>query len=113
MTKEQFNNLREVKSVPKGYQVWPIGRKNGAEYSPDYLIIGKFDEDGNGVDFVKIRTERSGDIYEGVCFGYTLEDLYDYVKGYALIKAKDYSWYEHNLPKMKIALEAMRTIHWD
>lgn len=111
MTREQFDSLREVESVPKGYQVWPIGKKNGAESSPDYLIVGKFDEEGRGVDFVKIRTEKSGDIYDGVTFGYTLETLEKYVN--EEIEAEDHDWYLYRLPKMKQALAGMKTISWD
>lgn len=111
MTRKQFDSLKEVESVPKGYQVWPIGKKNGAEFSPDYLIVGKFDEEGHGVDFVKIRTEKSGDIYDGVAYGYTLETLEKYVNEEVEIEDRD--WYLHMLPKMKQALESMKTIPWD
>lgn len=113
MTKEWFNGLREVESVPKGYRVWNIGKKNGAEFDPNYLIVGLFDENFHGIDFVKIRTERAGDIYDGVSFGYTLESLEKYVNGEIPIKDYMLDWYLWKLPKMKIALEAMKTIQWD
>lgn len=113
MTKEWFNRLREVESVPKGYQVWPIGKKNGADFDPNILVVGLFDENCHGIDFVKIRTERAGDIYDGVSFGYTLEELEKYVEGKVWIRKSEYKWYLHRLPKMRIALEAMRTIQWD
>ena len=113
MTREQFNSLREVESVPRGYQVWPIGRKHGEDYSPDYLIVGKFNKEGHAIDFVKIKTNRAGDIYDGVTFGYTLEELTKYIEGRKRIKKVNLEWYYSQVPKMKIALEAMKTINWD